>query len=93
MAKAGLVMLTKSLSRELAPNIRVNGIAPGPILWHANELSEQDKASVLSEVSLQRLGSPHDIAQAVNYLIDAEYVTGHILAVDGGRSAQGGDKA
>lgn len=92
-AKAGLVMLTKSLSRELAPNIRVNGVAPGAILWHENELTDQDKASVLNEVSLKRLGSPKDIAQAVSYLVNAEYVTGHILAVDGGRSAQGGDKA
>lgn len=93
MAKAGLVMLTKSLSRELAPNIRVNGIAPGVIMWHENELSESDKTNVLNEVSLQRSGSPDDIAQAVKYLISADYVTGHILAVDGGRSVQGGDKA
>lgn len=93
MAKAGLVMLTKSLSRELAPNIRVNGVAPGPILWHENELSEQDKQKVLDEVLLQKLGSPTDIAQAVSYLVQAEYVTGHILAVDGGRSIFGGEKA
>lgn len=93
MAKAGLVMLTKSLSRELAPNIRVNGVAPGPILWHENELSEQDKQKVLDEVLLQKLGSPKDIAQAVSYLVQAEYVTGHILAVDGGRSIFGGEKA
>ena len=93
MAKAGLVMLTKSLSRELAPNIRVNGVAPGPILWHENELSEQDKQKVLDEVLLQKLGSPADIAQAVSYLVQADYVTGHILAVDGGRSIFGGEKA
>lgn len=93
MAKAGLVMLTKSLSRELAPSIRVNAIAPGPILWHENELSEQDKQQVLDEVLLNRLGSPSNIAQAVQYLIEADYVTGHILNVDGGRSIYGGDKA
>lgn len=93
MAKAGLVMLTKSLSRELAPNIRVNGVAPGPILWHDNELSDQDKQRVLDEVLLQKLGSPTDIAQAVSYLVQADYVTGHILAVDGGRSIFGGEKA
>ena len=93
MAKAGLVMLTKSLSRELAPNIRVNGVAPGPILWHENELSEQDKQKVLDEVLLLKLGSPADIAQAVSYLVQADYVTGHILAVDGGRSIFGGEKA
>lgn len=93
MAKAGLSMLTKSLSQELAPKIRVNGIAPGAILWHENELSEQDKSQVISEISLQRLGSPSDIAQAVQYLVEAKYVTGHILSVDGGRSNHGGKKA
>lgn len=93
MAKAGLVMLTKSLSRELAPKIRVNGIAPGAILWHENELSEQDKNQVLSEIGLQRLGTPQDIAQAILYMCNAPYVTGQILAIDGGRSVNGGAKA
>lgn len=93
MAKAGLAMLTKSLSRELAPNIRVNGVAPGAILWHENDLNDQDKTQVISEISLQRLGSPEDIAQAILYLIDANYVTGQIIAVDGGRSNHGGEKA
>lgn len=93
MAKAGLVMLTKSLSRELAPKIRVNGIAPGAILWHENELTEHDKAQVLSEIGLQRLGTPEDIAQAILFMCNASYVTGQILAVDGGRSINGGEKA
>lgn len=93
MAKAGLVMLTKSLSRELAPNIRVNGIAPGAILWHENDLSEQDKQQVLSEIGLARLGSPEDIAEAILYMSKASYVTGQVLAVDGGRSINGGSKA
>lgn len=93
MAKAGLVMLTKSLARELAPNIRVNGVAPGAILWHENELTEQDKIDVLSEISLQKLGSPKDIAQAISFLIQAEYVTGQIIAIDGGRSVYGSEKA
>jgi pteridine reductase len=93
MAKAGLVMLTKSLSRELAPNIRVNGIAPGAILWHENELSDNDKNQVLSEISLNRLGAPTDIAQAILYFSQASYVTGQILAIDGGRSTNGGSKA
>ena len=93
VAKAGLVMLTKSLSRELAPKIRVNGIAPGAILWHENELTEQDKQQVLDEISLKRLGSPKDIAKAILYLTKADYVTGQILAVDGGRSVNGGEKA
>lgn len=93
MAKAGLAMLTKSLSRELAPNIRVNGIAPGAILWHENELAEEDKTTVLNEIALNRLGSPDDIAEAILYLAKAHYVTGQILAVDGGRSVNGGAKA
>jgi len=93
MAKAGLVMLTKSLSRELAPKIRVNGIAPGAILWHENELTEQDKQQVLEQISLKRLGSPEDIAKAISFLTTASYITGQILAVDGGRSIYGGEKA
>lgn len=93
MAKAGLAMLTKSLSRELAPNIRVNGIAPGAILWHENELNEDDKNTVINEIALKRLGDPQDIAEAILYLTNASYVTGHILAVDGGRSVNGGAKA
>jgi pteridine reductase len=93
MAKAGLVMLTKSLSRELAPSIRVNGIAPGAILWHENELDEQDKNTVLDEIALRRMGDPKDIAEAILYLANANYVTGHILAVEGGRSVNGGAKA
>ena len=93
MAKAGLVMLTKSLSRELAPKIRVNGIAPGAILWHENELTEQDKQQVLEQISLKRLGSPEDIAKAILFLTEAKYITGQILAVDGGRSINGGEKA
>lgn len=93
MAKAGLVMQTKSLSRELAPKIRVNGIAPGVILWHENELSENDKQNVVNEISLKRLGSPKDIAEAILFLCKADYVTGQILAVDGGRSIHGGEKA
>lgn len=93
MAKAGLVMLTKSLSRELAPKIRVNGIAPGAILWHENDLSEADKDQVLSEIALNRLGTPDDIAQAILFMCKSSYITGQILAVDGGRSINGGSKA
>ena len=93
MAKAALAMLTKSLSRELAPNIRVNGIAPGAILWHENELSDNDKNTVINEIALQRLGNPQDIAQGILYLINAEYITGQIIAIDGGRSVHGGEKA
>ena len=87
IAKAGLQMLTLSLARELAPLIRVNGVAPGAILWPENEGDETNHAAILSRVALGRLGQPEDIASAVAYLaLDAPYVTGQVLAVDGGRS-------
>lgn len=86
-AKAGLAMLTKSLAKELGPSIRVNGVSPGAILWPTDGLSESAKQSILSQVPLQRTGSPEDIARAVCFLVcDAPYVTGQIIAVDGGRS-------
>lgn len=87
IAKAGLVMLTRALARELGPGVRVNGIAPGPILWPAQGLDEAAKQSILDKTALKRAGSPEDIAGAIVYLVrDASYVTGQILAVDGGRS-------
>jgi pteridine reductase len=87
IAKAGLQMLTLSLARELAPVIRVNGIAPGAILWPENEGDKTTHAAILNRVALERLGQPEDIASAVAYLgFDAPYVTGQVLAVDGGRS-------
>lgn len=88
-AKAGNVMLTKSLAKELAPEVRVNGIAPGAILWPENdgELSGEDKAKILHKIALKRIGSPRDIARSIRFLVtDAPYVTGQILAVDGGRN-------
>ncbi len=93
MAKAALGMMTKSLARELAPTIRVNGIAPGAILWPAQPLAEQDKNAVLAQVPLQRLGSAEDIANTLLFLVQAPYITGQILAVDGGRSLGGASKA
>ena len=78
--------MTKSLAQELAPNIRVNGVAPGAILWPENEISELEKQNVLKQVPCGRLGTMDDIAQAIEYLIDASYVSGQIIAVDGGRS-------
>jgi pteridine reductase len=96
MAKAALLMMTKSLARELAPTIRVNGIAPGAILWpseQTNALQEQDKAGILAQIPLQRLGSADDIAQTLLFLLKAPYITGHIIAVDGGRSLGGASKA
>ncbi|TMW15350.1 pteridine reductase [Alloalcanivorax gelatiniphagus] len=85
MAKAGLVMMTKSLARDLGPAVRVNGVAPGPILWPEQGGADQD--AVLKASALKRAGDPQDIAGAVTWLaLDAPYVTGQILAVDGGRS-------
>nr|WP_208321389.1 pteridine reductase [Thiohalophilus thiocyanatoxydans] len=86
MAKASLGMMTKALAAELGPEIRVNGVAPGAILWPEN-LEDEDKEKIISRTFLKRRGSPDDIAKAILYLIrDADYMTGQILAVDGGRS-------
>lgn len=93
MAKAALGMMTKALARELAPNVRVNGIAPGAILWPSQNLPESDKAAVLAQVPMQRLGDPSDIANTLLFLVKAPYVTGQIVAVDGGRSLGGANKA
>ena len=85
-AKAGLVMLTRALARELAPAIRVNGIAPGAILWPEN-MPPAEQQHILQQVSLQRPGEPGDISKAVRYLVDdADYTTGQILTLDGGRT-------
>jgi pteridine reductase len=87
IAKAGLVAMTKVLAKELGPAIRVNGIAPGAILWPDNNLSDQAKQEILQRVALKHTGTPEDIAKAVLFLIkDADYITGHILTVDGGRT-------
>ena len=96
MAKAALLMMTKSLALELAPTIRVNGIAPGAILWppeQSVQLNEQDKAAILRQIPLQQLGSPEDIANTVLFLARSPYITGQILAVDGGRSLSSTSKA
>jgi pteridine reductase len=86
VAKAGLAALTRSLALELAPNVRVNGVSPGAILWPEHE-ADDSQAALLARVPLGRCGAPEDIAQAVVFLVrDAPYVTGQILAVDGGRS-------
>jgi pteridine reductase len=87
IAKAGLAMLTRSLARELAPDIRVNGIAPGPVLWAEHDLDESMKGEIIAKTALKRVGSPQDIARTALFLIrDAPYITGQIIAVDGGRS-------
>jgi len=89
MAKAANVMLTKSLALELAPQVRVNGIAPGAILWpeQAAELDGEQKNNILKKVPLERPGDPEHIANAVNFLIQPNnYITGQVLSIDGGRS-------
>jgi len=87
-AKAGLLMLTQSLARELGPDVRVNGVAPGAIIWpeaDAGDMQAEHKA-LLDKTCLKRKGSPQDIASAVLFLVaDADYITGHVIPVDGGR--------
>lgn len=86
-AKAGLAMLTRSLAKDLAPDVRVNGVSPGAILWPENDMGEKLKDSILKQIPLDRAGKPDDVAGCVLYLVrDASYVTGQIIAVDGGRS-------
>ncbi|HEY1899480.1 MAG TPA: pteridine reductase [Steroidobacteraceae bacterium] len=85
-AKAALIMLTRSLARELAPEVRVNGIAPGPVMW-PDEVDAAMQAQIIEKTLLKRSGNSQDIAQAVVYFATmAPFVTGQILAVDGGRS-------
>jgi pteridine reductase len=87
VAKAGLAMLTRSLARELGPEIRVNGIAPGPVLWPEAAMDEALKREIVAKTALKRHGSPRDIARTALFLAqDAPYITGQIIAVDGGRS-------
>lgn len=93
MAKAALVTMTQSLAQELAPTIRVNGVAPGAILWPESALPEAEKSAILSQIPMGKIGSPDDIAGAIAFLISAPYITGQILAVDGGRSIASTSKA
>ncbi|MEK7991427.1 MAG: pteridine reductase, partial [Thiotrichaceae bacterium] len=87
-AKAGLVMLTKSLGRDLGPQVRVNAVAPGAILWpEIDSMDEVTKQRIISQIALKRHGSPEDIAKTVLFLIrDAAYITGQVIPVDGGRT-------
>jgi pteridine reductase len=85
-AKAGLIMLTKALARDLAPEVRVNAVAPGPVMW-PSDVDEELKHKIVDKTLLKRPGSPDDIARAVMFFAaEAPYVTGQILPVDGGRS-------
>ncbi len=87
IAKAGLAAMTKSLAKELGPQIRVNGVSPGAILWPEHDINDEAKTEIIQRVALQRRGDAVDIAKAVRFLInDADYITGQILSVDGGRS-------
>jgi pteridine reductase len=89
IAKGGLATLTRSLALELAPQVRVNGVSPGPILWPDANLwkSAKTRNAIVERTLLKRVGEPDDIARAVEFLVTAApYVTGQIIAVDGGRS-------
>jgi pteridine reductase len=87
IAKAGLAMLTRSLARELGPDVRVNGVAPGPVLWPEDDLDPALKAEIIERTALKRQGSPEDVAHAVLFFAsNAAYITGQVVAVDGGRS-------
>lgn len=89
MAKAGNAMMVKALARDLGPEVRVNGIAPGAILWPDQGLSDHAKEEILGRTALKRPGEPGDIARTLLFLVrDAHYITGQILAVDGGRTVQ-----
>jgi len=85
-AKAGLVMITMSLAKELGPEIRVNAVAPGAILWPDNDMPDDTKTTILDRTALKRPGEPDDIANTILFLVrDAPYITGQVIAVDGGR--------
>ena len=87
ISKAGLLALTKTLAKDLAPQIRVNGVSPGAIMWpEADEKKVKKKRDILSRIALKRVGDPKDIAKAVLFLIkDGKYITGQNINVDGGR--------
>jgi pteridine reductase len=87
IAKAGLAALTRSLALELAPKVRVNGVAPGAIAWPDDgQFDAAERGRIVASTPLARVGSPEDVAQAVHFLACAPYVTGQVIAVDGGRS-------
>jgi len=87
MAKASLAAMTRSLALELGPDIRVNGIAPGAVLWPAEGKSDEEQNELLSRTPLKRAGTPEDVASAILWLLrDAHYTTGQVIHVDGGRT-------
>ena len=86
-AKAALMHLTRALARELAPQVRVNGVAPGPVLWPEAGMEAERQQDIIAHTPLGHIGTPLDVARAVRFFAtDAPFVTGQILAVDGGRS-------
>ena len=86
MSKAALAMMTKSLARDLAPAVRVNGVAPGAVLWPDAGKSDAEQTALIERTPLKRMGTPDDVAGAVLWLLrDAPFVTGEIVRVDGGR--------
>ncbi len=89
MSKAALAAMTKALARDLAPTVRVNGVAPGAILWPESGKSEAAQQSLIERTPLKRTGTPEDIAGAVLWLLEAPFVTGEIVRVDGGRHLVG----
>ena len=87
ITKAGLAAMTKILAKELGPDIRVNGVSPGAVIWPEAEVSAQEKAEIIQRVALKRTGEEEDIAKVVRFLIaEADYITGQIISVDGGRT-------
>lgn len=87
VAKAGLVALTRGLAQEMAPQVRVNAVAPGVILWPDNWEDQEQRRKIVAHTLLKREGEPDDIAKTVAFLIqDAPYITGQVISVDGGRS-------
>jgi pteridine reductase len=86
-AKAGLHMLTRSLAKELGPEVRVNGVSPGPVMWPEGQSDDGARAEIVDSTLLKRMGTPEDIARTVLFFAtSAPFITGQILAVDGGRS-------
>ena len=86
-AKAGLMNFTKSLAKELAPNVLVNSVSPGAILWDVNEPSENKKNEILASIPMKRIGDENDIVAIINYLLTKNtYMTGRNINIDGGKS-------
>lgn len=89
MSKAALAAMTKALARDLAPDVRVNGVSPGAVLWPESGKNDEDRQALVERTPLKRVGTPEDIASAVAWLLDAPFVTGEIVRVDGGRHLVG----